>query len=467
MLGRFKRKLSRTQSVPNDAESADVESLWQTRTETSLTPSDEQLVSRLAFTPETEMIERAPVHRSASVNTKWSERTIFNDVETGFLSLPTEILSHLQRYLAPSSEVALRHSCSRFLLLYKLHSFYLLGEELFQFICMTERDQDPTQMDRLVCGHCKQLHPKSAFPSSEVRQEPLNRDCRQVWLCPHKSMGYQRTSKTIKAGVEAPFRAENILPCSRCRETIRSRSIADRPERGTSQMELESEKAESLLISKIGLMQAPAPMYNVRGSSGSSGMYREVFGVKEVSSALQSVDFQVCPHLNLGDPYILSKFCRSCTNTQRLPPGVRAPPCIAETDKKGFGAAKQFGRCKGSCYTKSCKTKFMFQARESLTPDGSGRRQVWLIMVIYRWLGPLQSVGSDRIWRDHASTYKTRIQMKKKWTEWDRTHPGQQCMPNWSICLLHPEDCNLRRDLGLEGSQHLANALSLMKTTSK
>lgn len=461
MLERVKRKLSRTKSVPQVVESHNIEPVPATKVH-SLTPSDEQLVSKLSFAPDTELTERAPLQKSPSVNTRWSERTVFNNVESGFLSLPTEILSALERYLTPSSEVALRHSCSRFFHLYKMPSFYLLGDDLFQFICMTERDQDPTQMERLVCGLCKELHPRTGFPSSEIKREPLERDCRQVWLCPHKSMGYPKTIKNVKAGVEAPFRAENIMPCSRCRETIRNRSVADRPDRGTSVMALESEKSESLLISKIGLLQAPAPSYNVRGASGSSGMYKEVFGVKDVSYALQAIDFQLCPHLKLGDPYILSKFCRSCTNTQKLPPGVKAPPCIAATDKKGDEEVKFVGRCKGSCYTRGCGTKFMFQARESLSPDASGRRQVWLIIVVYRWLGPLQSAANDRAWRDHASDYKTRMTMKKRWAEWDRNDPGQHCMPNWEICLLHPDDCNLRRNLHQEGSQHLAAALSLM-----
>ena len=306
----------------------------------TLTPSDEQHISKLSWAPETEIIERAPVHQTLSVGTRRSERTVFNNVESGFLALPTEILDFLQPYLALSSEVALRHSCSRFFHLYSTPSFYLKGEELFDFICMTERDQDPTKLDRLACGVCHTLHPCISFPSSEVKQQPRQRDCRQVWLCPHKHMGYSKSIKSIKTGVEAPFRAENIAPCNRCRETIRNRSVADRPERGTSQMDLESQKAESLLISKIGIMQAPSPVYKVKASGNSSGMYKEVFQVKDVSAALQAINFQLCPHLWLGDPSILSKFCRSCTNTQKLPPGVKGPPCISESDKKDFGEGK-------------------------------------------------------------------------------------------------------------------------------
>ena len=444
MIGKFRRKLSRSKSVPQASveESIETESAPLTRSLT-LSPSDEQLVSKLTFTSDTEIIERAPTHKTPSVITRRSERTVFNNVDSGFLALPTEILTFLLPYLTLSSEVALRHSCSRFFHLYSTPSFYLKGEELFDFLCMTERDQDPTQLDRLACGFCHVLHPRTTFPSSEVKQPPRQRDCRQVWLCPHKQLGYTRTIKTIKTGVEAPFRAENIAPCNRCRETIRNRSVADRPEKGTSHMELESDKAESLLISKIGLMQTPSPVYNMKATGNSSGMYKEVFPVKDVSAALQAINFQLCPHLWLGDPPILSKFCRSCINTQKLPPGVKGPPCISESDKKEFGEAKFFGRCKGSCYTRGCKTKFMFQARESLSPDASGRRQIWLIIVVYRWLGPLMTAERDKNWKDHAIKHKERTEMKKKWTDWEKKS-RQQCMPNWSICLLHPDDCNLR-----------------------
>ena len=31
----------------------------------------------------------------------------------------------------------------------------------------------------------------------------------------------------------------------------------------------------------------------------------------------------------------------------------------------------------------------MFQTRESLLPDVSGRKQIWLILAVYRWLGSL------------------------------------------------------------------------------
>ena len=442
MLGRVKRKLSRTKSVAPTSDEPDETSILAHRT-FSLSPSDEQLISKLSFTPETIFEERAPTLKAPSVATRASERTVVNNVESGFLAVPTEILMFLQSYLTPSGEVALRHACSRFFHLYRTPSFYLVGTELFEFLCMTERDQAPAQLDKLVCSICRKVHPRTSFPSAEVKVPPLQRDCRQIWLCPHKFFGYQRSIKLIKAGVESPFRSENLEPCTRCRDAIRNRSVADRPERGTSQMELESPKAESLLISKIGLMQVPAPNYNVRGASGSSGMYRELFQVKDVSAALQGINFQLCSHLHLGDPIILSKFCRSCIQTQKLPPEVKGPTCISESAKKAFNQTKFIGRCKGSCFIRDCKTQWMFQTRESLAPDASGRRQIWLIIVIYRWLGPLLSEDRDAKWREHSVDHKERLEMKRKWTEW-KSSGTQQCMPNWSISLLHPDDSNLR-----------------------
>ncbi|KIY01233.1 uncharacterized protein Z520_02785 [Fonsecaea multimorphosa CBS 102226] len=446
VISRFRRKLSRTKSAPGPVdildENHDALQPWPSKA-LSLTPSDEQLVSKLAFTPETIIIERAPRQQTPSVGTRWSERTVFNNVESGFLSLPTELLMFLQPYLSPSSEVALRHTCSRFFHLYTTPSFVLKGKELFDFLCMTERDQDPTQLDKLVCGKCQTLHLRSTFPTSEIKQEPTLRDCRQVWLCPHRHLGYQKTIRSIKAGVEAPFRVETLEPCSRCRNSIRNRSVADRPEKGTSVMDLENPKAESLLISKVALLQSPSPLYNTR-TSGGSGMYKEVFQAKDVSSALQGIDFRLCPHLKLGDPYILSKFCRACINTQRLPPGVKGPPCINES-KREFGDSRAGAKCKGTCFTRGCKTQFMFQARESLSPDASGRRQVWLIIAVYRWLGPLLSVGREATWTDHTIDHQERKEMRVKWVEWEKANrSGRQCMPNWSICLLHPEDSNLR-----------------------
>lgn len=450
VLSAFKRKFSRTKSESvlshDELETLKAEAL---RRETlkeralSLTLSDEELMSRVQSAPQTPFAERPRKVRfvTAPVSPEASKRTVFNDTSAGLLSLPTEILMVLQPYLKPSSEVSLRHSCFRFLHLYTTPSFYLSGEDKFDFICMTERDQDPRQLDRLVCGKCKELHPKSQFASSEIEQAPLARDCRQVWLCAHRALGYSKTVKNIKAGVDTPFRVERLDPCPRCREIVRNRSVADRLENGTSKMNLEDPRSESLLISKIALLQAPSPVHKTRGTAHS--MYQETFPAKDVSAALNAINFRICPHVRLSDPIILSKFCRSCINTQRLPQGVKGPPCIGEM-RREFGDFRKGGKCKGQCYIRGCKTQFMFQARESLAPDASGKRQVWLIIVAYRWLGPLLSKGKDSIWLDHAVDCHERAEMREAWQNWDKTFQGRQCMPNWDICLLHPEDSNLR-----------------------
>lgn len=445
MIGRIRRRISRTKSVALEAEHLVDPNLRKTL---SLTPSDEQLISRLKFTEDTNLDDKPPrklnpsIHSHVSAATSSSQRTVFNQVDSGILALPTEVLLALQDYLSPSSEVALRHACARFLHLYRLPSFYLAGDDRFEFLCMTERDQDPDQLARLVCGTCRDLHMKSSFPAAEKKKGP-ERDCRQIWLCAHKSLGYEKTVKTIKAGHEAPFRSENIEPCSRCRDVIRNRSVADRPEKGTSATDLESEHAASLLISKIALLQAPVPQYNTKTSSGSSS-YREVFSVKDVADALSAIDFPLCSHIRLSDPYLLSRFCRACINTQKLPKGIKGPPCISES-RRECGDPDYLGKCKQSCYTRGCKTRFMFQARESLSPDSSGLRQVWLILAVYRWLGPLQSAGSDALWRSHSVNHTVRQQMRQKWETLERNR-ARKPMPNWSICLLHPEDSTVRSE---------------------
>lgn len=445
MLGRFRRRLSRSKSLAVEHDHLIDSSLTKTF---SLTPSDEQLFSKLTFTDDTNLDDKAPrklnpsIHSHVSAATTSSQRTVFNKIDSGILSLPTEVLLSLQEHLTLSSEVALRHSCARFLHLFKTPSFYLSGDERFDFLCMTERDQDPDNLERLVCGTCRDLHMKSSFPAAEKHKGPA-RDCRQVWLCAHKSLGYQKTIKTIKAGHEAPFRSENIDPCSRCRDVIRCRSVSDRPEKGTSAADLDSENTASLLITKIALLQRPSPLYNHKTTSG-SGIYKEIFGVKAVADALTALDFPICSHLRLSDPYMLSRFCRSCINTQKLPEGVKGPPCISEA-KREIGDPDYLGKCKQSCYTRGCKTRFMFQARESLAPDGSGRRQTWLILSIYRWLGPLQSSGPDTLWRQHTVNHSERLKMRKNWEMLEKSI-DRKPMPNWSICLLHPEDSTVRSE---------------------
>lgn len=445
MLGRFRRRISRSKSVVVEQEDLVDPVLKQTL---SWSLSDEQLFSKLTFTEDTNLDDKPPrklnpsIYSHISAATGSSLRTTVNQVDTGILSLPTEVLLTLQEHLTLSSEVALRHACARFFHLFKTPSFYLSGDERFEFLCMFERDQDPDNLERLVCGTCRDLHMKSSFPAAE-KHRGAERDCRQVWLCAHKSLGYQKTVKNVKAGLEAPFRSEVIEPCNRCRDVIRNRSVADRPEKGMSAADLESENAASLLVTKIALLQAPVPSYSQKTFSGGSS-YKEVFGVKEVADALGALDFPICSHLRLSDPYLLSRFCRACINTQKLPPHVKGPPCISEA-KREYGDPEYLGKCKQSCYTRGCRTRFMFQARESLAPDSSGRKQVWLILAIYRWLGPLQSTGPDPLWRSHSVNHNDRLQMRQKWDALEKTR-SRKPMPNWSICLLHPEDSTVRSE---------------------
>jgi len=441
MLHRVWRKWSRSHSKPETSVALlKPEQATGNASKLSLTASAKELVAKLAFAPEQPVDECAPRQHTLSLNTKWSERTVFNNTDTGILSLPAEILLYLQRYLSSSSEVSLRQSCSRFFYLYSSPSFYLSGDDKFDFICMVERDQDPTLLRRLVCGQCHDLHSKSMFPASEIARAPLDRDCRQVWLCPHQALGYGKCIRKIKAGADSPFRAENVEPCNKCREVIRSRTIADRPERSGAATDLQYPTAESMLVSKIALLQAPSPSHATRGSA--SGLYTETFPVKDVADALQALDFPICLHIRLGDPFILSKFCRACINTAVQKPGHPGPNCISEVKDRDVFGRRRDGKCKGTCYTRGCKTKFMFQSRESLTPDASGKRQVWLIIAVYRWLGPLLDGGKDSTWLDHSTKAQERMDMRIAWANWMRTI--RQPMPNWSICLLHPEDCNLR-----------------------
>lgn len=455
MLDRIRRKWSRSSKSESSVATLDPdrgqglsrtvtlepEQATDNASKLSLTPSDKELVTKLAIGPDQPIVERTPGHHTPSLYTKWSERTVFNNIESGILSLPTEVLLSLQQYLSLCSEVSLRQSCSRFFHLYSSPSFYLSGDDKFDFICMIERDQDPALLPRLVCGQCRDLHSKSMFPASEIRRAPLDRDCRQVWLCPHRSLGYEKCIRKIKAGADSPFRAENVEPCNKCREVIRNRTIADRPERSGAAIDLQNPKAESMLVSKIALLQAPSPSHATRGSA--SGLYTETFPAKDVADTLQALNFPICPHIRLGDPFILSKFCRACINTAVLKPGQPGPHCISEVKDRDIFSRSRDGKCKGSCYNRGCKTKFMFQSREGLTPDASGKRQVWLIIVVYRWLGPLLSKGKDSTWLDHSTKAQERTDMRIAWDNWIRTI-HRQPMPNWSICLLHPEDCNLR-----------------------
>lgn len=397
-----------------------------------------------------------------------SQLTPRPDNSTSWLfTLPTELLFQLQFYLSPCTEVSLRQSCSRFFHIYTCPSFYLSGDCRFTFLCNLERDDPnpPRKRSRLVCGHCRDLHARSAFSTIDLRKAPQKRDCRQVWLCPHRALGLENAVYRIRA-VETLFRVENLDPCVKCKPLIRNRSVADRPGKSSctpaSEVNLSDSSiaGETLLISKIAILQKPSPP-GARGSGSSPNV--EIFPTKELAAALSGLDYRICPHIRLGDPYILSKFCRSCLDVRMLRLGEKGPPCISFNN-----GGKRAGRCRGSCYVKGCKTSFMFQTRESLLPDVSGRRQTWLLLGIYRWLGSLlplvvetPKVDSDtkteaaerglavskaqesRLWTDHTVDAAEMVEMRVKWKIWFRDH-GRKCMPDWSICQFHPEDCNLR-----------------------
>jgi hypothetical protein len=56
---------------------------------------------------------------------------------------------------------------------------------------------------------------------------------------------------------------------------------------------------------------------------------------------------------------------------------------------------------------------------------------------------PAAKAYKDRMWVDHTVDAAEMVEMRIKWMTWLRDH-GRKCMPDWSICQLHPEDCNLR-----------------------
>jgi len=85
------------------------------------------------------------------------------------------------------------------------------------------------------------------------------------------------------------------------------------------------------------------------------------------------------------------------------------------------------------------------------------------LIVAYRWLGPLLTKGKDSTWLDHSVDCHERMEMREAWESWDKTFNGRQCMPNWDICLLHPEDCNLRLEWRSKASND-SNDLALRDT---
>jgi hypothetical protein len=464
MLDRFKRRFSSTSKRHDASETVITDRHFQ-KSEllfpssrppgAHLVVDDEDLESEAKPDPETSQPLASTIPRLIT-------RT--DNSASHLFSLPTELLLQLQPYLNQCTEVSLRQSCSRFFLIYTRPSFYLAGDSRFTFLCHLERD-DPSpsrQRVKAVCGHCRDLHARSAFPSSELRKLPEGRDCRQVWLCPHRALGFEKAVHRIRA-VETLFRVETLDPCIKCSSSIRNRSVAGRP--GTSLYTPESDidlsdssiAGDTLLVSKIGILQKSSTQ---DARAFGSNVNAEIFPTRELAAALSGLNFRICPHIQLGDPYILSRYCRACLSVRMLKPGDRRSHCISSNPTRG-----RVEKCRGLCHVKGCKTGFMFQTRESLLPDISGRRQIWLILAIYRWLGPLgvgklnidgdadaksqvadhtlRKAREGRMWVDHTVNAAEMVEMRVKWKIWLRDH-GRKCMPDWSICQLHPEDCTLR-----------------------
>lgn len=384
------------------------------------------------------------------------------------LSLPTELLHQLPPYLPPSAVVSLRQTCSRLHtvlgLLPHSSSSSLSPSSTFAFLLMLDRDNlttySPSHPPRLLCGHCRRLHPRSAFPAAHISLHPLRRSCRQLWLCPHKSYTHPRAAKLLRPPRDSNtlFITKNIDPCPRCRDNIRHRVAAD--------------PSNTILTTKIALLQRPTPLPR-------RGQAPDVFPVKDVSAALQALNFRICPHIRISDHLLLSRFCRVCLSTRSVKANGR---CIQDCNSErlnttGYGG----GKCKGQCFKKGCNSGWMFQARESLKPDATGRRQVWLVLGVWRGLGKLKiqddddDSGVDEIisdpdeeagdektdatrnagpdpgtgdkepaWVDHTVDVPERAAMRKHWEEWNRgSGGGGKCLPDWSICLLHPEDGGL------------------------
>lgn len=415
MLERFKRKLSlKTTSVSGVdlvGPSLTLKPSFSSSRPTTLVSTEDAVAEIVGL-----------IKPPSPVTPKWVERV--NNSQSTLFNLPTELLLMIQPHLSPSSEVSLRQACSRFYYLFSRPSFYLAGDERFIFLCGTERD-DPNASGtrkRLVCGHCRELHRRLAFPLGQLTKRPDERDCRQIWLCPHRSLGFDKAVRRIAA--RDTLRVETLNPCTKCHPLIRNRSVAETAGSSTS------EASDSLLISKIGILQKPMP-------SGSSRVYTELFTTKELAAVLSGLDFQLCPHLRLGDPYILSKFCRACLSVD--PPSDKGPPCISLANR-----GQRKGICRGMCYARDCKTGFMFQTRQSLLPDASGRRQVWLIIAVYRWLGPLTesaevTSAAHPLWVDHTVDAAEMVEMRARWEVWMQGF-GKRCLPDWSICQLHPDD---------------------------
>lgn len=90
--------------------------------------------------------------------------------------------------------------------------------------------------------------------------------------------------------------------------------------------------------------------------------------------------------------------------------------------------------------------------------DISGRRQIWLILGIYRWLGPLMveketieekanaeraetifavaRVQEGRLLVDHTVDVAQMVEMRVNWKTWLRTMGGNVCLTGASVVCI-------------------------------
>lgn len=58
-------------------------------------------------------------------------------------------------------------------------------------------------------------------------------------------------------------------------------------------------------------------------------------------------------------------------------------------------------------------------------------------------VGHFALADAAQMWTDHTVGAAEIVQMRDNWKRWVRDY-GRKCLPDWSICHLHPEDCHLR-----------------------
>lgn len=447
------RSFSKRLSLPNN--------IWVSSTELSSRSEDDNDSTTKIISSETLQLRRSNTVPLRSLPPQPAHSI---PQSSPLLSLPTELLQLLPPYLPPSALVALRQTCSRLHTILGLlphsSSSSLSRTSTFTFLLMLDRDNltsyAPSTPPRLLCGQCQRFHPRSAFPAAHASLHPLHRSCRQLWLCPHKSYTHPRAAKFLRPPQDSNtlFITKNIDPCPRCRDSIRHRVASD--------------PTNTILTTKIALLQRPTPLPK-------RGQAPDVFPVKDVSAALQTLSFRLCPHIRISDHQLLSRFCRVCLSTRSVKANGR---CIQDCNSERLsGTGYGGGKCKGQCFKRGCNTGWMFQTRESLKPDASGRRQVWLVLAVWRAVGnlkipedddagtadeivwdpeemgdgkkdtlpePIMSPGvgeRDPAWLDHTVDAPERASMRKHWEQWNRgAGGGGKCLPDWSALLLLSDD---------------------------